>query len=883
MGSAASASPAPSARVVLQSMQARVSQLEAEKVVSEGSLGRLKECLEEALKVCPRGDTGSRASAAIQELSRQCVAIAEEAGLFSVAVAELLCEGLAAAAVADVLEPLGPVLDSFAVQIMASLWRLDENVQPEWSLERFGRPGKLCFADSTQPFQRHALDLRLHQGLQGVCAWVLALLVRAMESGAVAGTGSAAHLWDFVNCDALCAVIFGKSALCFQQGCRETACVRIPHDLPKLRRAVLVALLGLHSPTIAFHADADAEDVSMARRNEELLAHCALLAAVAQENGLLDTILAFDWAELALHLAADAMSGPLDATMMGASCVLLANAGWVSPAAAGLFVQHLSELPEDLREQVRGFICPASCAVGQARTEWLGFFGKAEDKRTAPPERAAGPTGLRELLTEVPPEFRCALDGRLLVDPVRAPSGRVYERSVLAAALERGDPRLHAGTPFALQESIIIVIILDRASLTPALRGLNRRLVPAAAVQRRFLNLHEYQAQEIFQKFGVGVPKNLPAFSVSEAVEKANEMPGDEVVVKAQVLAGGRGLGYFKENNFQGGVHIVPKAKVAEIAEKMLNKTLITKQTGEEGKPNNTLLLAEKVSIKDEKYFAILMDRASGGPLMIGSKTGGTSIEDIAAADPTAIIRTPVDIISGINMADAEKMATEMGFTGAQAKEAATLMANLYKVFMECDCTMLEINPLASLSDGRVLVCDSKVNFDDNAAYRQKDIHAKRDTSQENPIEVEAKKYDLNYIKLDGNVACMVNGAGLAMSTMDLLSILGGSPANFLDVGGASTVETMTMAFKIIMGDPNVKSIFVNIFGGIARCDHIAEAVVAGVKAIGGNDAIKPLVIRLEGTNVEAGMEIIKNSGVDAFLTNDFTTGAKKAVELASK
>jgi len=410
-------------------------------------------------------------------------------------------------------------------------------------------------------------------------------------------------------------------------------------------------------------------------------------------------------------------------------------------------------------------------------------------------------------------------------------------------------------------------------------------LVPpaAAAMQRRFLNLHEYQAQIIFQKFGVGVPKNLPAFSVAEAVEKANQMPGDEVVVKSQVLAGGRGLGYFKENNFQGGVHIVPKGKVAELAEKMLGKTLITKQTGAEGKPNNTLLLAEKVSIETEKYFAILMDRGSSGPVMIGSKVGGTSIEDIAAADPRAIIKMPIDIIDGIQTVDAEKMATEMGFAGSQTKEAATLIANLYKVFIECDCTMLEINPLASLSDGRVLVCDSKVGFDDNAAYRQKEIHDQRDTSQENAIEVEAKKYDLNYIKLDGNVACMVNGAGLAMSTMDLLSILGGSPANFLDVGGASTVETMTMAFKIIMGDPNVKSIFVNIFGGIARCDDIATAVVAGVKAIGGNDAIKPLVVRLEGTNVEAGMDIIRNSGVNAFLTNDFTTGAKKAVELATK
>merc|ERR1711972_795699 len=238
--------------------------------------------------------------------------------------------------------------------------------------------------------------------------------------------------------------------------------------------------------------------------------------------------------------------------------------------------------------------------------------------------------------------------------------------------------------------------------------------------------------------------------------------------------------------------------------------------------------------------------------------------------------KAPVDIVEGMTSEIATKMATEMGYTGGQIKEAAELIANLYKVFIECDCTMLEINPLATLKDGRVLVCDSKVGFDDNAEFRQKAIHEQRDLSQENPIEVEAKKFDLNYIKLDGNVACMVNGAGLAMSTMDLLSLLGGSPANFLDVGGAATVEAMTAAFKIISGDPNVKAIFVNIFGGIARCDHIATAVVAGLKATG---TTKPLVVRLEGTNVEAGMKIIKESGIDAYLTNNFTEGATKAVE----
>jgi len=413
----------------------------------------------------------------------------------------------------------------------------------------------------------------------------------------------------------------------------------------------------------------------------------------------------------------------------------------------------------------------------------------------------------------------------------------------------------------------------------------NRSLVPPAvsAVQRRFLNIHEYQAQKVFETFGVEVPKNYPAFSVAEAVEMANKLPGTDVVVKSQVLAGGRGLGYFKENNFQGGVQIVGKEKVAEIAEKMLGKTLITKQTGAEGKPNNTLMVAEKVSIVSEKYLSIMMNREFGGPVIIGCASGGTSIEDVAAATPDAIVKIPVDITLGVTDEQAKTLAGRLGFEGASATDCELLVKNLYKVFIDCDCTMLEINPLAQLEDGRVLVCDAKVDFDDNAEFRQKDLFAKRDTSQENAIEVEAKKFDLNYIKLDGSVACMVNGAGLAMSTMDLLSALGGEPANFLDVGGASTVETMTAAFKIIMGDPNVKSIFVNIFGGIARCDHIATAVVAGVKAVGGNDAIKPLVVRLEGTNVEAGMKIIKESGVNAFLTNDFTTGAKEAVRLAAQ
>jgi len=395
---------------------------------------------------------------------------------------------------------------------------------------------------------------------------------------------------------------------------------------------------------------------------------------------------------------------------------------------------------------------------------------------------------------------------------------------------------------------------------------------------RRNLSLHEYQSLGVFQEFGVQTPKIAVAHSVAEATEKAKGFDGAEIVIKTQVLAGGRGLGYFKENNFQGGVHVIDKSKVAEYADKMLGKTLITKQTGAAGKPSNTVLLAEKFEIKNEKYFAILMDRGSGGPLMIGSKTGGTSIEDIAAADPTAIVKMPVDIMDGISDAMAVKMAQEMGFEGKQADAAAVSISALYKVFTECDCTMVEINPFAELTDGRVIVCDAKVGFDDNAAFRQKDIFAQRDQSQEDPQEVEAKKFDLNYIKLDGSVACMVNGAGLAMATMDLLSLLGGSPANFLDVGGSANEETCTAAFKIIQGDPNVKAILINIFGGIMRCDVVAEGVVAACKNVG---LTKPLVIRLEGTNVEQGKKIINESGLPVMAFDDFTEAAKKAVELA--
>lgn len=309
---AAEAAPAPHVRVVLQGLQARISSVEADGVVGEDRIATLKQHLEEALKVCPSGvteDVGPRAASAVQELAKQCLQTAAEVGLSSVSVAELLCEGLAASAAAEVeLEPLGEALDAFAVQIMACLWRLDELIQPEWSMERFGRPGRLCFADCTQPFQPHAMDLRLCQALQGVCAWLLALLFRAGAES----LDLSLDLWDFCNSDALSSVVFGKGALSFQRAARETACVRVPHDLPQLQHAILGALLGLGAPRIAFHGAAATGDVDIQQRLEEHLAHCALLTAVAQENGLLDCLLSCDWAEypgsqlipaLAQHLA----------------------------------------------------------------------------------------------------------------------------------------------------------------------------------------------------------------------------------------------------------------------------------------------------------------------------------------------------------------------------------------------------------------------------------------------------------------------------------------------------------------------------------------------------------------------------------------------------
>lgn len=351
--------------------------------------------------------------------------------------------------------------------------------------------------------------------------------------------------------------------------------------------------------------------------------------------------------------------------------------------------------------------------------------------------------------------------------------------------------------------------------------------------------------------------------------------------MKAQVLSGGRGLGHF-ENGFSGGVHMITSGDQArDIAEKMVGYKLITKQA-----PNgiicNQLLLTERLYLRREMYLSILMDRVSQGPLMVASPRGGTSIEDVAKTNPEVIYTEAIDIMDGITETQCVRMAINLGLEKGteQHKQAVTMMKNLYNMFIATDCTQIEINPLAETIDGDIIACDAKINFDDNAAYRQSTIFARRDISQEDPREVHASHYDLNYIGLDGNIGCMVNGAGLAMSTMDIISLKGASPANFLDVGGGANEHQVEKAFEILNDDPLVKVILVNIFGGIMRCDIIANGIINAAKNIGMN---KPVVIRLQGTNVEEARVIIEQSGYHRLiLANDLDDAAQKAVGIAN-
>tara|TARA_B110001452_G_C15170613_1_gene406896 strand:+ start:131 stop:1177 length:1047 start_codon:yes stop_codon:yes gene_type:complete len=344
-------------------------------------------------------------------------------------------------------------------------------------------------------------------------------------------------------------------------------------------------------------------------------------------------------------------------------------------------------------------------------------------------------------------------------------------------------------------------------------------------------------------------------------------------VIKSQILAGGRGLGKFT-NGLQGGVHVIKTSEIAEYAGKMLGGTLVTKQSGPEGKPVNTLLLAKKMNLVREMYLAILLDRETAGPIIIACSEGGTSIEDLAMSHPDKIIKTPIDINVGITDAQALAVAKGLEVTGDMGKAAEEIKA-LYKLFVDCDCTMVEVNPLAEDDKGTLIAADAKVGFDDNASFKNPAIFEKRDLTQEDPREVAADKWDLNYVGLDGNIGCMVNGAGLAMATMDIIAAYGGSPANFLDVGGSAKTDQIAAAFKIISADPKVKAILVNIFGGIMKCDVIAEGVVAATKEVG---LQIPLIVRLEGTNVAAGKEIIKNSGLAIMSAEDLDDAAQKAV-----
>src|SRR2546428_9086076 len=392
------------------------------------------------------------------------------------------------------------------------------------------------------------------------------------------------------------------------------------------------------------------------------------------------------------------------------------------------------------------------------------------------------------------------------------------------------------------------------------------------------MNVHEYQARELLQKFGVATTRGKVASTPQEAEQIAQELAAPEVVVKAQIHAGGRGKGTFT-NGFKGGVHVCKSPEEArQIAEKMLGQTLVTHQTGPAGRVVNKVLVAESAEIAREIYFAILLDRATAAPLIVASTEGGVEIEAVAAKLPGKIIREQIDPLAGLQSFQTRKLAKQLGFESSHLKEAPKLFDGLYRTFIACDCSMLEVNPLVVTTKGAVLALDAKFNFDDNALYRHPDIAAMRDIAEEDPREVEASKHGLNYIGLGGNIACLVNGAGLAMATMDMLKLYGGKPANFLDVGGGATEEQVTEAFKILIADKNVKAILVNIFGGIMKVDVIAQGIINAAKTV---KLSVPVVVRLEGTNVEKGKQLLKESGVELITADDLGDAAQKAVVAA--
>jgi len=402
---------------------------------------------------------------------------------------------------------------------------------------------------------------------------------------------------------------------------------------------------------------------------------------------------------------------------------------------------------------------------------------------------------------------------------------------------------------------------------------------PSRGQQVRKLSVHEHVSMSLLKEAGVPTPKFGVATTVDQAKAIAQEIGSSDLVVKAQVLAGGRGKGKFMKSQ-KGGVQLVYDAnEVAVAASDMLNDKLVTKQTGADGRICNSVMVTERKYTRKEYYIAFMNERAFGGPVLIASSEGGVNIEDVAAKNPDAIIKVPIDINNGFDVESAKDAARRIGIPEGRCEEVAGVLINLYSLFQSKDATMVEINPFAEDASGNYFCLDAKLRFDDNAEFRQKEVFDQRDWSQEDPSEVEAANFNLNYIALDGDIGCMVNGAGLAMATMDIIKLHGGSPANFLDVGGGATAGQVKEAFKIITGDPKVNAIMVNIFGGIMRCDVIAEGIIAAAKEL---KLATPIVVRLQGTNVDEAKIMISQSGLKILPLNDLDEAARLACKLSN-
>ena len=391
------------------------------------------------------------------------------------------------------------------------------------------------------------------------------------------------------------------------------------------------------------------------------------------------------------------------------------------------------------------------------------------------------------------------------------------------------------------------------------------------------MNIHEYQAKALFEQYGIPVPKGRAACNPQEIDEALAGLPDGTIAVKAQIHAGGRGKGSFTDG-FEGGVKLVDKSEAGEVGRRMLGNTLVTLQTGPVGRKVQTVYFTEAVDITAEYYLAILLDRGTSKPVIVASTEGGVDIEEVAARTPEKITREFIDPTTGLEQSQARKVAQSLGFEGEQAEQMVKFLNTLFRLYWEKDASMVEINPLITTPKGQILALDAKVSFDDNALYRQPEIQELRDLNEEDLKEVEASRNNLSYIALDGNIACMVNGAGLAMSTMDIIKHYGGNPANFLDVGGGANEDQVTQAFKIILSDPKVEGILVNIFGGIMKCDIIAKGIIAAAKNV---EITVPIVVRLEGTNVEAGKKHLAESGLPLESADTLAEAAEKIVKLA--